>query len=135
MRAIEATALKIGYAKEEFHGPMNSWKRELGLTNKSWQLFHWISYSFHAIFVYNLSVMFQFFVNEICRIINVQCIVWILLFLPEENCFHIPSIGSFPFPISIHTHILIPYHPCVNGDSLNLDLNGIEGVIIHLSVP
>ena len=33
------------------------------------------------------------------------------------------------------THILIPYHPYGNGDSLNLDLNGIEGVIIHLSVP
>ena len=32
-------------------------------------------------------------------------------------------------------HILIPYHPYGNGDSLSLELNGIEGVIIHLSVP
>ena len=71
---LEATALKIGYAKQEFHGPM---KTGLGITCKSWKLFHWISYSFHAILFYNIAVMFQFFMNEICQIVNVQCIVWI----------------------------------------------------------
>ena len=54
------------YAKQEFHGPMNSRKRGLGVTSTSWQQFHWISYSFHAIFVYKKAVMFQFFVNEMC---------------------------------------------------------------------
>ena len=34
---LKSTALKIGCAKQEFHGPMNSWKRGLGI--KSWQLF------------------------------------------------------------------------------------------------
>ena len=37
--------------------------------------------------------------------------------------------------MSMDTHIPIPYHPYGKGDSLNLDLNGIEGVIIHLNVP
>ena len=37
--------------------------------------------------------------------------------------------------MSVDMHVLIPYHPYGNGDSLNLDLNGIEGVIIHLSFP
>ena len=36
---IKDTVLRIGCAKLEFHGPMNSWKRELGITSKSWQLF------------------------------------------------------------------------------------------------
>ena len=36
---------------------------------------------------------------------------------------------SFPFPMSMDTQILIPYQP------YDLDLNGIERVIIHLSVP
>ena len=36
--------------------------------------------------------------------------------------------------MSMDTHILIPYHPHGIGDS-NLDLNGIQGVIIHLSDP
>ena len=36
---LEGTALRIGCAKQEFHGPMNSWKRELDITSKSWQLF------------------------------------------------------------------------------------------------
>ena len=71
---VEGTALMIGCAKQEFYGPMNSWKRGLGITSKSWQLFHWIS-SFHAIFVYNVAVMFQFLVNEMCLIINMHCIV------------------------------------------------------------
>jgi len=60
---LEAMALNIGYAKQEFHGPTNSWTWGLDITSKSWQLFHWISYSFHAIFVYNIAIMFQFFVN------------------------------------------------------------------------
>ena len=30
---LEATALKIGYAKQEFHGTMNSRKRGLGITS------------------------------------------------------------------------------------------------------
>ena len=81
---LEDTTLKIGYAKQEFHDPMNSRKRGLGIIRRSWQLFHWISYSFHGIFVYNIAVIFQFFVNEMCRIINMQCIVWILSFLPEK---------------------------------------------------
>jgi hypothetical protein len=34
---LEGMALRIGCAKQEFHGPMNSWKR--GLDIKSWQLF------------------------------------------------------------------------------------------------
>jgi hypothetical protein len=53
----------------------------------------------------------------------------------QKNCLDVSSTGSFPFPISMHKHILISYHPYGNGDSLNLDINGIEGVIIHLSVP
>ena len=36
---LEGTALRIDCAKQKFHGPMNSWKRELGITSKSWQLF------------------------------------------------------------------------------------------------
>ena len=36
---LESTAHRIGCAKQEFHGPMNSWKRELDITSKSWQLF------------------------------------------------------------------------------------------------
>ena len=53
----------------------------------------------------------------------------------QQNCFDVSSTGSFPFPMSMYTHIIIPYHPYGNMDSLNLDSNGIEGVIIHLSVP
>ena len=36
---LEATALKISFAKQEFHGPMNLWIRGLGIMSKSWQLF------------------------------------------------------------------------------------------------
>ena len=36
---LEGTALRIGCAKQEFHGPMNSWKWGLGIASKSWQLF------------------------------------------------------------------------------------------------
>ena len=36
---LKGTAVRIGCAKQEFHGPMNSWKRRLGTTSKSWQLF------------------------------------------------------------------------------------------------
>ena len=53
----------------------------------------------------------------------------------KTNCLDVSSTGSFPFPMSMHTHIIIPYHPYGNGDSLNLDLNGIEGVIIHPVFP
>ena len=74
----------IGYAKQEFHGPMNSSKRGLGIASNSWQLFHWIAYSFHSIFVYNIAVVFQLIVNEMCRIINVQCIVWILFIFTRK---------------------------------------------------
>jgi hypothetical protein len=35
---LEGTVLTISCAKQEFHGPMNLWKRELGVTSKSWQL-------------------------------------------------------------------------------------------------
>ena len=31
---LKATALKIGYAKQQFHGPMNSRKRGLDITSK-----------------------------------------------------------------------------------------------------
>ena len=31
---LESTALRIGCAKQKFHGPMNSWKRGLGITSK-----------------------------------------------------------------------------------------------------
>ena len=36
---LKGTALRIVCAKQEFHSPMNSWKRGLGITSKSWQLF------------------------------------------------------------------------------------------------
>jgi hypothetical protein len=36
---LERMALRIGCAKQKFHGPMNSWKRRLGIASKSWQLF------------------------------------------------------------------------------------------------
>ena len=35
----------------------------------------------------------------------------------------------------MQNHIPIPYHPYGNGNSLNLDLNGIEEVIIYHGVP
>jgi hypothetical protein len=51
--------------------------------------------------------------------------------IQKENCLDVSSTGSFPFPMSMNTHIHIHHHPY--GDIL--DLNGIERVIIHLSVP
>ena len=56
-----------------------------------------------------------------------------MLLIYKNNYLDVLSTGSFPFPMSMDTHILIPYQPYGDGD--NLDLNGIERVIIHLSVP
>ena len=36
---LKVTTLRIGCAKQELHGPTNSWKRGLCITSKSWQLF------------------------------------------------------------------------------------------------
>ena len=36
---LEAMTLRIGCAKQKFPRPMNSWKWELGIASKSWQLF------------------------------------------------------------------------------------------------
>ena len=50
--------------------------------------------------------------------------------LQQQKILDVSLTGSFPFPMSMDTHILIPYQW-----GLSLDLNGIEGVIIHLSAP
>ena len=38
----------------------------------------------------------------------------------QQNCLDVSSTGSFPFPMSMSTHILIPYHPYSDG-GLNLE--------------
>ena len=35
----------------------------------------------------------------------------------KKNCLEVSSTGSFPFPMSIDTHIHIPQHPYSDGDS------------------
>ena len=74
-------------------------------------------------------------VHIVAKGILFQSVLLSMLLNYKKNCLDVSPTGSFPFPMSMHTHILILYHPYGNGDSLNLDLNGIEGVIIHLSVP
>jgi hypothetical protein len=35
----------------------------------------------------------------------------------QKNCLDVSSTCSFPFPMSVDTHIHIPYHPYCDGDS------------------
>jgi hypothetical protein len=35
----------------------------------------------------------------------------------QKNCLDVSSTGSFQFPMSMDTHIHIPYHPYGDGDS------------------
>ena len=37
--------------------------------------------------------------------------------LQKKNCLDVSSTGSFPFPMSMDTHIHIPYHPYGDGNS------------------
>ena len=55
--------------------------------------------------------------HTIAEVILFRSVLILMLQNYKTNCLDISSTGSFPFPMSMDTHIHIPYHPYGDGDS------------------